>query len=219
MEKLSDARITIRIGLITVFLLFVLLTIVYFFFGVLGVLSGLALCCFLLQIYKIVYQCYAARKDYSDLLVRIVTRLYAIYCLLNAAIITVGIFAYLLAAAQFQWFGWSEKVFFLIIVIVALVVAIIPYYSSIKQKNDLECNRNIIYDFVPRFVTLLFFVIYYGIKYIRDLALEDLLPAVFVIYLGIDRFVSLIIEGKSKAIEGYRRLYKNTEDWLKKKVK
>ena len=102
---------------------------------------------------------------------------------------------------------------------VCLAIAIIPYYAKIKNKWDDKTIGNIIYDFVPRLVMLLFFVVYYGIKNYNRINIEELVPAVFVLYLGMDRFVSMLMDIRSKFKEGYEYLYNDSEKWLKKEKK
>jgi len=173
-----------------------------------------------LQIFKMIYEAYAKKAAYCEKLVNSITRCRICYNILNSVILTSLLYVFLMAAAQEQWLGLSTNWYFVIILAISCALSLWSI-NSFKRKGKDGNNRptSIIYAYAPRFVIMLAFVVYYCIKYINDITPEELLPALFVVYLGVDRVYNMMMGVRCEARDSYKILYEDTERWIKKERK
>jgi len=173
-----------------------------------------------LQIFKIVYEAYAKKTTYCENLVNSITRCWICYNILNSVILTSLLYVFLMAAAQEQWLGLSTNWYFVIILVISCVLSLWSINSFKRRGKDGNSSpTSIIYAYAPRFVIMLAFVVFYCIKYINDITPEELLPALFVVYLGVDRMYNMMIGVRCEARDSYKTIYEDTESWIKKERK
>lgn len=171
----------------------------------------------LLQIYKVIYEIYAHKAEYCEKLVNGITRCWIIYNILNAVFITSLLYVFLFNAADAQMWGISTNGYFIIILVVSCLISLWSYHSF--QRRNVENDKqtaSMIYAYAPRMIIMAAFVVYYCIRYIDSITSPELLPALFLVYIGIDRMYNMISNIKSFAKKEYNYMYEDTEKWLKK---
>ena len=185
--------------------------------GVLAVLVGAE---FILQIYKIIYQSIACRKPYDLKLVKRITNCWTIYMILNTTLCTGGLFAYLLLFAENNTCGIPKCVYFVIILAVACLLSLIPIQRFLNPKKYAGKKwypAKLISSFVPRFVILYTFVVYYILAYASNTSSSHIIPALCVAYIGIERLISMFQTVATYSKLEYYSMFRDTAKWIREK--
>lgn len=198
------------------------ITLAYNKYGTGGVLALLFCSEFLLQFYKIIYQGIARKKTYELKLVRNITNCWTVYMILNTILCTGGLFAYLLLFTENNTCGISKGVYCLIILVAACLLSLMPIQRFVRHKQYSGKKRypaKLISSFVPRFVILYTFVVYYLIAYVNYSSTSDLIPSLCVLYIGIERLISMFQIVSEYSKQEYYSLFKDTVKWMRKERK
>lgn len=187
-------------------------------FGHKGVLAFL-FCAFVsLQPFKLAFTCYARNKEYNNNLVMRITNCRAVYQILNQSIFYGGVFAYLLLLAENKIGNIPQSVYFIIILVLACLVSLKP----IRPFNRKEQHTGAVWEqgkliraFVPRFVILYTFVVYYFLAYVRT-STENIIPSLCVAYIAIERLISMFQTVSGYAEQEYDSLFRGSEVWIRK---
>lgn len=186
-------------------------------FGHIGVLAFLCCAFISLQPFKLVYTFYARNKEYNTHLVSSITNCWAIYQILNQSIFYGGVFAYLVLLAENKIGNIPQSVYFIIILVLACLVSLKP----IQPFNRKELHKEAVWEqgkliraFVPRFVILYTFVVYYFLAYVRTTT-ENIIPSLCVAYIAIERLISMFQTVSGYAEQEYDSLFRDTEAWIK----
>ena len=172
-----------------------------------------------LQLYKHVYQGIAYCKPYRPKLVRIITDCWTIYMILNIVLDTGGLFAYLLLLTETSMWGIPRSVYCIILLVVACLLSLAPIQRFVRHKKYAGKKRypaRLISSFVPRFVILYTFVVYYLISYVDYSSTNDLIPSLCVLYIGIERLISMFQTVAEYSKQEYYSMYIDTVKWLRK---
>lgn len=172
-----------------------------------------------LQLYKHIYQGIAYCKLYSPKLVRLMTDCWTIYMILNTILGTGGMFAYLLLLTETNMWGVPRSVYCIVLLVVACLFSLTPIQRFVRHKNYSGKKRyptKLISSFVPRFVILYTFVVYYLIVYVNHSSTSDLIPSLCVLYIGIERLISMFQTIADYSRQEYYSMYKDTVKWMRK---
>ena len=193
--------------------------LVYKLYGIVAILELLVISECFLQLYKKVYEIIARRKVYGLSLIKSITNCWTIYIILNTTLCTGGLFTYLLLLAENNTCGITKRVYCIVILVFACVFSLIPIQRFVKNKSYSGKKRNpakLISSFVPRFVILYTFVVYYFIAYVNSLSSSDIIPALCVVYIGIERLISMFQTISVYSKQEYYSLFRDTVKWIRK---
>lgn len=173
-----------------------------------------------LQIYKIIYEIYAKKAEYSESLVNNITRCWIIYNIVNSVLVMGLFYASLFSMADANMFGISTSGYFFIILAISCIISLWSYnsYNTIC-KGGRKRPTGMIYSYAPRFVIMLAFVVYYCFDYIEKVSQSNLVPALLVTYMGIDRLYSMFLGVRSSTPKEFELIYEDTKRWIRKERK
>ena len=170
------------------------------------------------RLFKNIYWFFARYKNYSLKLVRGITNCWTIYLIINQSVMFVWFFSSLIILANAGYKGISKSVYFVTIIILASLVSIKPIQSFSKKeeyKGEKRRQAKLLSAYVPRFVILYTFVVYYFITYV-SFEENDIMPTLFVVYLGVDRLISMFNTVKDYMQQEYYSLFRDTVIWMRK---
>lgn len=170
-----------------------------------------------LQIYKLVYEIYAKKAEYSDSLVNSITRCWIIYNIVNSVLVVGMLYEFLFTAANANLLGITTSGYFLIILAVTCLISLWSYHSYYNSDN--KRPTGMIYSYAPRFIIMIAFVVYYCFDYIDNVSLSNLVPALLVTYMGIDRLYGMYLGVRSSRSKEYDLIYEDTKEWIRKERK
>ncbi len=187
-------------------------------YGLVGVFAFL-LCAFAsLQPYKLVYTYFARNKEYNNNLVRGITNCWTIYQIMNQMIFYGGVFSYLLLLADKKFFDIPQSIFFIVIIVLACLVSLKPTQPFVNKEKYVGARRRLgklISAFVPRFVILYAFVVYYLLAYVHATT-DNIIPSLCVAYIAIERLFTMFQTVSSYAEQEYYSLFRDTAMWMRK---
>lgn len=199
----------------------VLMAYAYGLYGVAAPFAVLLVSVALLQLYKIAYECYALRGKYDLSLAIRITNCWTIYQILNMTLFTGGLFAYMIMLAEKEALHIPKTVWLVAVIILACVWSLLPIQPFVrKEKYDGNRRRptKLISSFVPRFVILYTFVVYYFIACFDSIE-TNFIPTLCVIYLGVDRLITMFNQVRGYEQQEYYSLFRDTVKWMKKNRK
>ena len=170
-----------------------------------------------LQIYKIVYEIYAKKAEYSESLVNNITRCWIIYNIVNSVLVVGMLYEFLFSAANTSLLGITTSGYFLIILAITCIISLWSYHSY--YNSDKKRPTGMIYSYAPRFIIMTAFVVYYCFDFIDSVSQSNLVPALLVTYIGIDRLYGMYIGMRSSGSKEYDLIYEDTEKWIRKERK
>lgn len=187
-------------------------------YGIAGASVLLFLLLASLQFFKIIYQLVARRKRKYGLGLAVgITNCWTIYQILNMSLITGGFFSYLIMLAEMEALHIPKVVWLIIILLLACYWSIKPIQPFVRKEKYEGKNRRptrLITAFVPRFVVLYSFVVYYFISYVGST--ERIIPSLCVVYLGVDRLITMYNAAKDYMPQEYYSIFRDTVKWLRK---
>lgn len=199
----------------------VLMAYAYRLYGVVAPFAMLFVSVALLQLFKMAYECYAIRGKYVLTLAVRITNCWTIYQILNMTLLTGGLFAYLIMLAEIEALHIPKRVWLVAVVILACVWSIWPIQPFVrKEKYDGKRRRptNLISSFAMRFVILYTFVVYYFIASF-DTIEANFIPTLCVIYLGVDRLITMFNTVRGYEQQEYYSLFRDTVKWIRERRK
>lgn len=170
-----------------------------------------------LQIYKIVYEISAKKAEYSESLVNNITRCWIIYNIVNSVLVVGMLYEFLFSAANTSLLGITTSGYFLIILAITCIISLWSYHSY--YNSDKKRPTGMIYSYAPRFIIMTAFVVYYCFDFIDSVSPSNLVPALLVTYIGIDRLYGMYIGMRSSGSKEYDLIYEDTEKWIRKERK
>ena len=173
-----------------------------------------------LQIYKMAYGWLALHKEYNVALVRTITNCWAIYLILNIAVCFGWLFSSLFLMAEMGAWGVSKPFYCIIIISLAVLLTIIPMRPFTKKEKYIGSSRYpaiLINAFVPRFVILYTFVVYFFISFANYSSQKEIIPSLCVVYIAVERMISVFDTVKEYTKQEYLSLYISTDRWIRKR--
>jgi len=193
----------------------------YRLYGLIASFAVLFVSASLLQLYKIAYECYAARGKYDLSLAIIITNCWTIYQILNMTLLTGGLFAYVIMLAEIEALHIPKSVWLVAVIILACIWSlrtIQPFVRKEKYEGKKRRPTNLISSFAPRFVILYTLVVYYFIACF-DTIEANFIPTLCVIYLGVDRLITMFNQVKVYERQEYYSLFRDTVKLVRKRRK
>ena len=190
--------------------------------GIIGVSTLFFLAIALLQPYKLVYEGCAVKREYSQTPVATITNCWIIYLVLNIALCTGGLFSTLILMAENGVWGIPKFVYCFVIIALAVILTlkpIQPFVNNEQYQEDKKYPAKLINAFVPRFVILYTFVVFYFLSFANYSSSMEIIPSLCVVYIGIERLINMFNTVKKYAEQEYESLYKNTEKWISRRRK
>lgn len=186
-------------------------------YGVLGLFSVLLISEMWLQLYKIVYEQYAKRGKYNLSHVINVTNCWIIYQILNMTLLTGCLFSYLIMLAEIEALNIPKSIWLIAIIALACVWSlrsIQPFVRKERYEGEKRRPTKLISSFAPRFVILYTFWVYYIVAYWESLA-TNFIPTLCVIYLGVDRLITMFNTVREYEQQEYYSLFRDTVKWIR----
>lgn len=112
-----------------------------------------------------------------------------------------------------------KSVWLVIVVLMAYVLSLWPIQQFLRKDNYCGKERhpiNTIEAFAARFVILYSFIVYYLIAFIEATD-QHLIPTAFVLYLGVDRLISMFNIIKEYEQKAYNSLFRDAARWIRKR--
>lgn len=204
-----------------VVLVTILMVYAYGLYGVVAPFAVLIVSDSLLQFYKIAYECHAVRGKYDLSLAIRITNCWTIYQILNITLLTGALFAYMIMLAEIEALYVPKRVWLVVIIFLACVWSIKtiqPFMRKEKYEGEKRRPTNLISSFAPRFVILYTFLVYYLLDYFDNIE-TNFIPTLIVIYLGVDRLVTMFNVIKKYERQEYYSLFRDTVKWIREKRK
>ena len=175
-----------------------------------------------LQLYKLIYEWFALHKEYNFSLVKKITNCWTIYLILDIALCTGWLFSSLFLMAENGTWGIPKLVYCIIIIVLAVLLTLRPIQPYVsKEKFAVKKRRlaGLITAFVPRFVVLYTFVVYYFIAFTNFKSQNDIIPSLCVVYIAVERMISMFNTVKEYSNQEYYSLFIDTKKWIRKRRK
>jgi len=121
--------------------------------------------------------------------------------------------------AENEVLGISKLVYCIIIIVLAVLLTLIPIQPYVnKQEYPVKKHfpTRLINAFVPRFVILYTFVVYYFLSFVDFTTSKQIIPSLCVVYIGIERMITMFTTIKQYYKQEYVALYKDTAKWIKR---
>lgn len=189
-------------------------------YGLEGISILLFLSIALLQPYKIIYEWCAVKKEYNKKLVKSITNCWIIYLILDIALCTSWLFSVVILMAVNSIGGISQSIYCLIILAMAVILTIKPIQPFVRKEilnEDGESSTKLISAFVPRFVILYTFAVYYFISFSGFSSINEIIPSLCVLYIGIERIITMFNTVREYSESEYKYLFRDTAWWIKKR--
>lgn len=187
-------------------------------YGLISVFAFLFCAFASLQPYKLVYTYFARNKEYNNNLVRSITNCWTIYQILNQTIFYGGVFSYLLLLADNKIGDIPQSIYFVVIIVLACLVSFKPTQPFVNKEQYVGARRKLgklINAFVPRFVILYTFVVYYLLAYLHTTT-DNIIPTLCVAYIAIERLFTMFQTVSNYAEQEYFSLFRETAIWMRK---
>lgn len=187
-------------------------------------LGGIALLFILailsLQLYKMTYERFAFHKEYNFSLVKKITNCWIIYLILDIALCTGWLFSSLFLMAENSTWGIPKLVYCIVIIVLAVLLTLRPI-QPFTSKEIIAKKKwhlaGLINAFVPRFVILYTFVVYYFIAFTSYESQSQIIPSLCVIYIAIERIITMFNTVEEYSKQEYYSLFLDTKRWIRKR--
>jgi len=176
----------------------------------------------LLQIFKLGYFRYVKKCRYCSDSVHRITICWILYnsgCWISGLCLLFGM---LLVCAKCEIYGLSTTIWFFIVLIVTLVITLLSRKALREEKKKIKPRLvEIMFFYFPRFFLMSSFIIYYCIIYLlnKKMSVDEIVPALFVIWLGVDRLVNLVSELKQTIQDTYDLCYEESDQLVRQRRK
>ncbi len=191
-------------------------------FGIPGITAAFLFSVFVLQVCNWIYEFYALHGDYNLNKIIKCTTCYTLYMIFNTALCVGWLFSTIILMAEEEKYGIPRIVYCLIIIAFAILITLKPIRPYIKKEKYPWNERypaNLISAFVPRFVILYTFVVFYFFSFAHFSTTDEIIPSLCVTYIGIERLISMFDTVKDYSKQEYKHLFKDTYLWIKKNKK
>lgn len=187
--------------------------------GIVGITATflLSICAF--QVYKMIYEYYALHGEHNLCKVKKCTNCWIIYLIIDIALVVGWLFStFILMAIDGTW-GVPRFVYCIIIIALAVLLTLKPTLPFVKREKYPWSKRypaSLINAFVPRFVILYTFVVFYFLSFANFSSSREIIPFLCVIYVGIERLISMFDTIRVYSELEYKSLFRDTARWIYK---
>lgn len=190
--------------------------------GVVGITVSFILSICAIQVYKMIYEWYALHGEYNLCKVKKCTNFWIIYLIIDIALVEGWIFSTLVLMAGDGTWGIPRLVYCIFIIAMAVWLTLKPTLPFVKKEKypwNKRYPASLINAFVPRFVILYTFVVFYFLLFANFTSSKEIIPSLCVIYIGIERLISMFDTIKEYSEQEYKSLFRDTARWIKKQRK
>ena len=191
-------------------------------YGIAGITLSFILSICFFQVCKRIYVYYALHGDYNLSKIIKCTTCYTIYMIINGALVNAWLFSTLFLMAEDEIWGIPRFVYCIVIIVLAVLLTLKPIRPFVKKEQypwNNRCPANLISAFVPRFVILYTFVVFYFLSFASFTSTKDIIPSLCVTYIGIERLISMFDTVKEYSKQEYKSLFRDTARWIIKQRK
>jgi hypothetical protein len=114
--------------------------------------------------------------------------------------------------------GVPKILYCVVIIVLAVLLTLKPIWPFVKKEKysgDSSYPAKLISAYVPRFVILYSFVVYYFISFANYSSQKEIIPSLCVIYIALERMISMFDSVKGYIKQEYLRLYISTDRWIR----
>ena len=190
--------------------------------GIVGITASFLLSICVIQVYKIFYEWYAIRGEHNFRKVKKCTNCWIIYLIIDIALVVGWLFSTLILMAVDGTWGISRFAYCAIIIVLAVLLTLKPILPFVKKEKypwNKRYSASLINAFVPRFVILYTFVVFYILSFANFTSSKDIIPSLCVVYIGIERLILMFDTIKEYSELEYKSLFRDTARWIYKQRK
>ena len=186
-------------------------------YGIAGITWSFILTMCALQVCKNIYEFYALHGDYSLKKIVKCTTCYTIYMIFNGVLVDGWLFSTIILMADDETWGIPKLVYCVVIIVLAVLLTlkpIRPFVMKEKYPWNKRYPANLISAFVPRFVILYTFVVFYFLSFANFTTTKEIIPSLCVTYIGIERLISMFDTVKEYSKQEFKSLFRDTARWV-----
>lgn len=190
--------------------------------GVLGITAVLLVLLASLQFYKWIFSYRAKHKQYNLSLVVNITNRRISYLIMNISLGFSWLMSTLLTWAENSVYGIPQSVYYVIIILLAVWLSIKPIQPYIRKEKYIGEKRSpaqLINAFVPRFVILYAFVVYFFFSFVTYTTASEIIPSLCVLYIAIERLITMFQIASDYSQQEYYSMFRDTVRWVRNKRK
>ena len=187
--------------------------------GVVGIPAVLFLLFASLQFYKWTFLYRAKQKEYNLDLVISITNSRIVYLIMLISLGVSWLFSTLFTWAEDGVFGVPKSVYCIIIILLAVLMTLKPIQPFVKKEKFIGKRRSpasLINAFVPRFVILYTFVVYFFFSFATYTSSSEIIPLLCVVYIAIERMMSMFQTVSEYSQQEYYSMFRETVKWIRK---
>lgn len=224
MKSLQTKRNNIIWVVCSVYILSITALVIWvsFHYGLGGIALLFILAISSLQLYKLTYEWFALHREYCFSLVKKITNCWIIYLIIDIALCTGWLFSSLFLMAENGTWGIPKLIYCIVIIGLAVLLTLRPIQPFTSKEIFAEKKwrlAGLINAFVPRFVILYTFVVYYFIAFTSYESQSQIIPSLCVVYIAIERIISMFNTVKEYSNQEYYNLFMDTKSWIRKRRK
>lgn len=186
-------------------------------YGIAGITWSFILSTCFFQVCKRFYEFYALHGEYNLNKIIKCTTYYTIYMIFNGALVNGWFFSTLILMAEDETWGIPRLVYCIVIIVLAVLLTLKPIRPFVKKENypwNKRYPANLIIAFVPRFVILYTFVVFYFLSFANFTTTKEIIPSLCVTYIGIERLISMFDTVREYSKQEFKSLFRDTARWV-----
>ena len=176
-----------------------------------------------LQSFKLLYEIFATKCQYTNQLLNTISWCWFIYKILNSLFITAILYSAIISATICDYFHLGNTTIYIIIctmfACIFTTISSSPYFIRKARSTQKQIKRSIEAD-ANRFFILIAYMVFLIVTCIKTNTIMnniEIVTSCFLIYLAFDRLYSTIISNLPIYKETFDWMKEETEEWLKKK--
>lgn len=178
---------------------------------------------FIPYLFEKTYWFFARYRKYSLNLVRGITNCRTISWIIGQSFVIVFFFTALIVFASNANKEIPKGLLFVAIIVLACLVSIKPIIPFVKKEYFAGKRRqkpsSLLDAFIPRFIILYTFVVYYIITYVKNSSSNDIIPSLCVVYIGVERLINMFQTISEYSKQGYFSMFRDTVKWVREQRK
>ena len=186
-------------------------------FGIGGIICSFIISACVLQVCNFIYEFYALHGEYNLNKIVKCTTCYTLFKIFSGALIVGWFFSTIIIMAGDETRGIPKLVYCVVIIVLAVLLTLKPIRPFVKKEQypwNKRYPANLISAFVPRFVILYTFVVFYFLSFANFTSTKDIIPSLCVTYIGIERLISMFDTVKEYSKQEFKSLFRDTARWV-----
>ncbi len=178
---------------------------------------------FIPYLFEKTYWFFARYKKYSIKLIYGITNCRTISLIIGHSYITMFFFTALIVFASNANKEIFKGLFFILTIALACLISIKPIIPFVKKEIFAGTRRrnpsSLLSAFVPRFIILYTFVVYYIISYVKSSTSNVIIPSLCVVYIGVERLINMFQTISEYSKQEYYSMFRDTVKWVREQRK